>query len=172
MTAELTRLQSEYTVIIALECENSTVAEVFEETTTTEDPTTSDPNLGDEAKNKRKIFISYADTAEERGKSEKVVEESDGAIPKCHASGKLYMSKNMTIQFESTETELTISALGDDFGVICDPHGRIWSSTLRHVSIYGLSDDQNNYDNDRKVDTLINLCSLMNAKEIVFKFVN
>ncbi|XP_063829962.1 probable maltase-glucoamylase 2 [Ostrinia nubilalis] len=79
-----------------------------------------------------------------------------------HALGSLYMSSNMTVNFEVNHTELEITSEGDDFDVFCGPEA-VWANMVTEIKIYGLDDNQNNYDNYRKSTTNIDLCDLKNG---------
>ncbi|KAG6453041.1 alpha-glucosidase 2 [Manduca sexta] len=152
LTAEETRLNSQYSITIALHCEtvNTTLM-----TTTAPDYETTIEKL------------SRDKVAESQDKNNKTSEMET----RCEASGHLYMSPNMTLAFKADNEKLTITAVGEDYAVFCTNGPRVWANLIREVYVYGLDEDSNNLDNDRRVTANINLCTLQNQKNIVFNFI-
>ncbi|XP_034833685.1 alpha-glucosidase 2-like [Maniola hyperantus] len=79
----------------------------------------------------------------------------------CQASGKQFISKNMSLIFVANDTNLTITADGNDFDPLCDMGSQIWVDNIRNINIYGLDEDLNNYDNFRQLNTYVDLCYLV-----------
>ncbi|CAH2087009.1 unnamed protein product [Euphydryas editha] len=90
----------------------------------------------------------------------------------CHASGKLFVTPNMTLLFEATEKNLTISAKGDDYDPICDWNTGTWTYEINFFYVYGLADEYNNYDNYRRVTIPRDLCDLLYNDKMVIDFLS
>uniref|UniRef100_A0A2A4J2U1 P-type domain-containing protein n=1 Tax=Heliothis virescens TaxID=7102 RepID=A0A2A4J2U1_HELVI len=166
LTAELTRRQSPYSLVIALECE-TTIDYNATEATPTERITGVRTNPLDEDK---------AGGVETTGTTEEVITTTTEApiptITTCNATGKLFMNENMTVTFHADSTALTITADGEDFQVFCNENVAEWASSITEVIIYGLHEKQNNYDDKRIVRPTIDLCQLVNNEDIVYQFVD
>ncbi|XP_013140572.1 PREDICTED: sucrase-isomaltase, intestinal-like [Papilio polytes] len=90
-------------------------------------------------------------------------------ITNCEASGNLFMSPNMTIEFKADDENLYVTAIGDEYDIFCNSTA-IWANRIQEINIYGLDDELNNYDNHRRILTSIDLCDLKVIQEIYFKF--
>ncbi|XP_047029290.1 sucrase-isomaltase, intestinal-like [Helicoverpa zea] len=161
LTAELTRRQSPYSLIIALKCE------------TTIDYNATEPTPTEK---RSKVRTDPEENAEHETSTESIITTTtDAAIPTittCNATGKLFMNENMTITLQANSTALTINAVGEDFQVLCNENVAEWASSITKVIIYGLHEKENNYDEKRIVRPTINLCQLVNNEEIIYKFVD
>nr|XP_026493389.1 sucrase-isomaltase, intestinal-like [Vanessa tameamea] len=85
----------------------------------------------------------------------------------CHASGKLYVTPEMTLFLEANEKNITITAEGNDFDPICDINTGTWAYDFEYFNVYGLYKEYNNYDNYREVRRFTDLCRLEYDSEIV-----
>ncbi|KAL4711013.1 hypothetical protein ACJJTC_017978 [Scirpophaga incertulas] len=83
------------------------------------------------------------------------------------ANGKLFISGDMSIRFTFNETDLMIVADGDDFSLLCgaDP---VSASIIKEIKLYGLADQDNNYDHHKQIDTKIDMCNLKNTSQIIY----
>ncbi|XP_050349898.1 sucrase-isomaltase, intestinal-like [Nymphalis io] len=89
----------------------------------------------------------------------------------CHASGKLYVTPDLTLFFDANEKNMTITAKGNDFDPICDINTGTWAYDLEYFSVYGLADEYNNYDNHREFKEFTDLCHL-ETSEIVINLIS
>ncbi|XP_023938774.1 alpha-glucosidase 2 [Bicyclus anynana] len=89
------------------------------------------------------------------------------STPQCHATGKQFIKTNMSLIFSANDTNLVITADGNDFDPICDIATGYWAYDIRDINIYGLDEELNNYDNHREVSTFVDLCHLEIDPEIV-----
>lgn len=163
-----------YSLIIALHCETTNITENIEGTKTTEDQ-----YISINTETTQHIFenesVNTTASATQVYEDEQVKptrEATEQIITTCLANGKFYMTENMTIIFEANPKTLKITAKGEDFHIFCNTNEAIWSSTIQSIAIYGLDENENNYDDFRLVSTTINLCQLQTNSEINFNFVD
>ncbi|XP_041980747.1 maltase-glucoamylase, intestinal-like [Aricia agestis] len=83
------------------------------------------------------------------------------------ANGSLYITDNMTLNFQANSQNFTITATGDDFDPICDWFGGTWAYDIRKIRVYGLEDEFNNFDNHREITSFVDICLLETRDEIV-----
>ncbi|KAJ0175214.1 hypothetical protein K1T71_009355 [Dendrolimus kikuchii] len=88
----------------------------------------------------------------------------------CEASGKLFITNDMIIDFKADNGSIIITAIGDDFRVLCDESKAVSAKLVNELNIFGLQDSVNNYDNHRNVKTDLDLCQLEIEKEILFYY--
>ncbi|KAF9407088.1 hypothetical protein HW555_012776, partial [Spodoptera exigua] len=175
LTADLTRLHSGFSILVALECE--TTLSTGEDNFTTEPiTTTDDDNISDEKEITSTAAHSEATTEKSTGQTDDAeitttTQTAERLVRTCDASGKLFMSEDMSILIKATSKTVTITALGNDFSVFCERNEAVWAKTVNEITVYGLEDDKNNYDESRVVKTSIDLCDLMVKEEIVYRYV-
>lgn len=174
LTADLTRLRSGYSLVVALECETTICTETTNVTSTTEPTTTEDNNSSSKT-------ISYTETTDETNEDEEITTTTEApinTITTCDAKGKLFMNENVTLTFNANATHIAITAEKNeklDFRVFCNEAFATWANTVTEVVIYGLDKKENNYDTKKLISSttpLIDLCQLVDNGEIFFKFVD
>ncbi|XP_022824644.1 probable alpha-glucosidase Os06g0675700 [Spodoptera litura] len=176
LTAELTRLHSGFSLLVALDCESTLSTDNDEEKLTTEPiTTTDDENISDDKENTSPAAHGESVTEKVTGQTEDgevstTTQSGDRLVRECEATGKLFMSEKMSISIKATARTVTISAIGKDFSVFCDPHDAIWAKTVNEIIVFGLDDEKNNYDDSRVVKMTIDLCELMVKEEISSRY--
>ncbi|XP_063383190.1 sucrase-isomaltase, intestinal-like [Cydia fagiglandana] len=90
----------------------------------------------------------------------------------CLATGSLYITRELSLALQTNERQLNIKAIGEDFDVMCGDNAKV-AHLIKDISVYGLDDEYNNYDNHRQVSVNINLCDLKDATndEILYTYV-
>ncbi|CAG9790853.1 unnamed protein product [Diatraea saccharalis] len=78
------------------------------------------------------------------------------------AEGKLYISQNMTIHFRVNNTDLIINTDDSDFSSLCSDEA-LWAKIINKIKIYGLGEEENNFDHHKQLTTEIDLCDLENG---------
>ncbi|XP_075979361.1 uncharacterized protein LOC142978710 [Anticarsia gemmatalis] len=154
LTTAETQQMAPYTIIIALHCETKNVTEEVTTEDDSDSTTTDTPRSGDETTT--------------------TPEDTTTAIPTitvCSAKGKFHMSPNMTLEFEADSDTLTITSKGDDYEVFCNFFEGTWDREVWYITIYGLDDDQNNFDSHRYEEVDIDFCELQSKDKITQKFV-
>lgn len=174
LTAEMTRLNSRYSLLVALDCDITLTTPSDDEKLTTDSLTSTDDDNTSEDKE-----ITSTTTREE-GAAEKGNGQTDDGesssqseeqtVKTCEATGKLFMTDKMSIIIKATARTVTITASGKDFSVFCDSSDAIWAKTVNEIIVFGLDDEKNNYDESRVVKVTIDLCDLMVKDELTYRF--
>ncbi|KAJ8718396.1 hypothetical protein PYW08_002633 [Mythimna loreyi] len=174
LTADLTRLQSNYSLVIALKCETEISTATDELISTTEPITESD----DITNSTIGIDSTTIGTSEEPEEISTTTEEPINTVTTCEAKGKLFMNENITLAFRANATHITVTAQKNeelDFNVFCNETVSTWASNVKEIVLYGLDEKENNYDTKKLISgetPLMDLCQLADSDEIFYKFIN
>ncbi|XP_013183020.1 lysosomal alpha-glucosidase-like [Amyelois transitella] len=118
---------------------------------------------------RQQAFISLTIALDHQILNETDHENITTSIDSYQASGKLYITENLTISFEANEERLLATSLGDDFDPLCGLTA-VSNRFVTELKIFGLPSERNNYDNYRLISSVIILCNLQTQPEITFVY--
>uniref|UniRef100_A0A2H1VVT1 SFRICE_002234 n=1 Tax=Spodoptera frugiperda TaxID=7108 RepID=A0A2H1VVT1_SPOFR len=174
LTAEMTRLNSRYSLLVALDCDITLTTPSDDEKLTTDSLTSTDDDNTSEDKEITSTTTREEGAAEKGNGStddgDSSSQSEEQTVKTCEASGKLFMTDKMSIIIKATARTVTITASGKDFSVFCDSSDAIWAKTVNEIIVFGLDDEKNNYDESRVVKVTIDLCDLMVKDELTYRF--